>query len=107
MAHLFRKKDHLKLGGGIHGRLEGSFRTEEAEILLETREITCPQPVVFTREDLSISAGRMEGKIDPKTWFFPVALSSRRRTNSVFKGGPSAIGGRKRYELMGGVELEL
>lgn len=109
LAHLFRKKDHLKLGGGIHGRLEGgSFRTEEAEILLETREITCPQPVVFTREDLSISAGRMEGKIDPEDLVFSGGVVIEKKDEFRIQGEALRYWGqKKRYELMEGVELEL
>ncbi|NLZ43446.1 MAG: LPS export ABC transporter periplasmic protein LptC [Clostridia bacterium] len=108
-AHLLRKKDHLKLGGGIRGRLEGGFfRTEEAEIQLETREITCPQPVVFTREDLSISAGRMEGKIDPEDLLFTGGVLIEKKGEFRIHGEALRYWGhKKRYELMGGVELEL
>ena len=108
-AHLLRKKDYLKLGGGIRGELEGGlFRTEEAEIKLETREIACPQPVVFTKEDLSISAGRMEGKIDPEDLLFTGGVVIEKKGEFRIHGESLRYwGNTKRYELIGGVELEL
>ena len=108
-AHLLRKKDHLKLGGGIRGRLEGGiFSTEEAEINLETREIICPQPVVFTRDDLQISAGRMEGNIDKEDLLFSEEVLIERKGEFRIRGEALRYWGeRKHFELLGGVELEL
>ena len=99
----------MKLGGGIRGRLEGGiFSTEEAEINLETREIICPQPVVFTREDLPISAGRMEGNIDTEDLLFSGGVLIERKGEFRIRGEALRYwGDRKRFELMGGVELEL
>lgn len=108
-AQLKRKEDYLSLGGGIRGRLEdGFFSTEEAEINLETREITCPQPVVFTRDDLKISAGRMEGNIDKENLRFTGEVIIEKKGEFRVQGETLRYWGEEeRYELMGGVELEL
>ncbi|NLY88999.1 MAG: LPS export ABC transporter periplasmic protein LptC [Firmicutes bacterium] len=108
-AHLLRNKDYLKLGGGIRGRLEGGFfSTEEAEINLDTREIVCPQPVVFTREDLQISAGRMEGNIDTENLLFTGEVIIEKKGEFRIRAETLRYWGRmKHYELLGGVKLEL
>ncbi|HHU83347.1 MAG TPA: LPS export ABC transporter periplasmic protein LptC [Firmicutes bacterium] len=108
-AHLQRKKDHLHLGGGIRCQLEGGFfNTEEAEINLDTRMITCPQPVVFTREDLQISAGRMEGNIDTEDLIFTGEVVIEKKGEICIRGETLHYWGEKKhYELLGGVEMEL
>lgn len=108
-ARLEREADHLTIGGGIRGQLEGgTFTTEEAVIDLSTRELLCPQPLIFDHDDLRIYARRMEGNFDTELLVFQGEVTVEKSGEYLARGEILRYWRKEeRYELAGGVELEL
>lgn len=108
-ARLETDTDYLTIGGGIRGRMEGgTFTTEEVEIDLSTRDIICSQPVVFENDDLRIYARRMEGNLRTELLVFQEEIIIEKSGEYQARGETLRYWGKEeRYELVGGVELEL
>jgi|GEM_PF-1948765 len=108
-ARMETDEEHLTVGGGIQGEMEGgNFITEEVEIDLSTRDITCPQPVVFENDDLRIYARRMEGNLRTELLVFEEEVVVEKNGEYHARGEILRYWGKEeRYELAGGVDLEL
>lgn len=107
-ARIDNTKELMTIGGEITGWVDsGTFKTEEAEVKMDSKDITVSSPVTFFKEELRIEAQRMEGNLDTEKFLFTGDIKVYEKDYHLRGERLRYFGKEGRFELEGELEVEL
>lgn len=107
-ARIDNTKELMVIGGEITGWVDsGTFETEEAEVNMDSKDITVSSPLTFFKEELRIEAQRMEGNLDTENFLFTGDIKVYEKDYHLRGERLRYFGREGRFELEGELEVEL